>query len=158
MDRKAIICKGKQEDFINYGSWMASLTDSQALHPPNSDEEIEEIQETDLEDPARSWIDLVEAYKSADPGAVRTMMNDAKRSRWTHAKMDEFEGMWDLHDLKKMNDKLESKEELDEGPPPSVGDLDWTLNARTKVTARQQVYCPFCGNWFTALDFVKHTC
>ncbi len=146
MDFDHVICKGKQEDFIQIGIWMAGLAESQDLELPQGD--LEEIQETDLEDPARSWIDLVEAYKSADPSAVRTMMDEAKHSRWTHAKMDEFEGMWDLHDLKKTTDQLESKEELQ----------DWTLNARTKVTARQQVYCPFCGNWFTALDFVKHTC
>ncbi len=155
MDRTAIICKGKQEDFINYGSWMAGLADSQTMRPPNSDEEIEEIQETDLEDPARSWIDLVEAYKSGEPGNVRLVMNDAKHSQWTHAMLDEFEDQMGLLDLKNMQDNLETKEQLDKGPPPSVQDR---YNARTKVTARQNVYCPFCGVWFDALEFIKHTC
>ncbi len=142
MNLEEIICKGKQEDFINYGSWMAGLAGSQDLRRRDSDEEIEPIQEFDLEDPARSWVDLVEAYKSADPSAVRTMMTDAKNSNWSHALLDDLEADMGLKDLKQVQDQLHSKEEM----------------ARTKVTARQNVYCPFCGVWFDALEFIKHTC
>ncbi len=38
----------------------------------------------EYEDPARSWIDLVAAFKSGNPDAVRTVLAEAKKSNWTH--------------------------------------------------------------------------
>jgi len=36
------------------------------------------------EDPARCWIDLVAAFKSGQPAQVRSVLSQAKASRWTH--------------------------------------------------------------------------
>ncbi len=36
------------------------------------------------EDPARSWIDLVAAFKAANPEQVRACLAIAKVSNWTH--------------------------------------------------------------------------
>ncbi len=38
----------------------------------------------DFEDPARSWIDLVIAFKSGDPASVRACLTLAKASKWSH--------------------------------------------------------------------------
>ncbi len=40
------------------------------------------------ENPARSWIDLVIAFKSGDPNSVRACLALAKASHWNHGMFD----------------------------------------------------------------------
>ncbi len=47
-------------------------------------------QDEEFENPAHAWIDLVVAFKSGDPSAVRNMLNLAKASKWTPALYDEL--------------------------------------------------------------------
>ena len=42
-----------------------------------------------FEDPSRCWIDLVEACRTGDPRNVNIVLQEAKRSQWTHA-------LWDM--------------------------------------------------------------
>ena len=42
----------------------------------------------DFEDPSRCWIDLVEACRTGDPRNVNIVLQEAKRSQWTHALYD----------------------------------------------------------------------
>ncbi len=128
----------------------------------------------EFEDPAQAWVGLCEATRLVDPDrrteAMKIMLNLARNSHWNQ----------DLFDT-----ELELEAAGGEYGGPFPGDEDFPegsqadtepyedfqqdahaldqSQARTKVTARQAparatVYCPFCGNWYTALDFVKHTC
>ncbi len=47
-------------------------------------------EEHEFEDPGHSWIDLVVAFKSGDPSAVRNMLNLAKASHWNHELFDQL--------------------------------------------------------------------
>ncbi len=58
----------------------------------------------EYEDPGRAWIDLVLAFKSGNPESVRAVLEQAKKSHWTH----------DLY-----NDALIQAEEMEES------DEDW---------------------------------
>ncbi len=75
----------------------SALANSQAMPKPNSFKEYE--------DPARSWIDLVTAFKSGDPAKVREVMEQAKRSHWTH----------DLYNEALQEDEVSTDEEDGDG-------------------------------------------
>jgi hypothetical protein len=42
----------------------------------------------DWEDPARAWIDLVEAYRMKSIGRASALLGLAKKSKWTHPIFD----------------------------------------------------------------------
>ncbi len=122
---------------------MASLdASSDAVKPELSSD----LEEEEFEDPAQAWIALVEACHIADLNTrkkeVQLMIFHAKNSHWTEALYES--------ELELLHDEVS----VEYGGPADAH----TLQARTKVTARATVYCPFCGNWYTALDFLSHTC
>lgn len=112
----------------------------------------------ELEDPARAWIDLVEALalpegtgRSAELNAI---INAAKGSRWTHEWMDEIdrEAAATFTD----EDEIEAARILASTRPPlrregavvlQGGDqaMVHDSQARTKVTARAHYTCKWCG-------------
>ncbi len=59
----------------------------------------------EFEDPARCWIDLVTAFKNANPAAVRDVLTQAKASHWTH----------DLYNTALIESQDYSTEEEEEG-------------------------------------------
>ncbi len=62
---------------------MASA-DSMAQGLAQSQDKIAKEDFNTYEDPARCWIDLVAAFKSGQPAQVRSVLSQAKASRWTH--------------------------------------------------------------------------
>ncbi len=160
---------------MSLAEWKDQVLKEQKAELNESQDLPEPIQEFDMEDPARSWIDLVMACKTGDPSIVRTVLADAKTSQWTHDKLDVLEAEDDLNDLKyareRMPDSEEEMEELhlnnaleeldkhgkfvdlrgtkEEQPP------NWS--PRTKVTARNNGYrCPKCGVYVNTGQC--HTC
>ena len=139
----------------------------------------------EMEDPACAWIDLVECIQGkVGPSrnhAVNKMLVLAKHSHWTMEKWiafgtgyasdsdtEPFDPFEPIHEdececegcfATRANDQetlakngaAEGLVAIGAGPLPKL--------ARTCVTARQAgVYCPFCGQWMTARDFLDHTC
>ncbi len=45
---------------------------------------LNKVDFNEYEDPGRAWIDLVLAFKSGDPSSVRAVLEQAKKSHWTH--------------------------------------------------------------------------
>ncbi len=70
-----------------------------------SSQVLNKVDFNEYEDPGRAWIDLVLAFKSGNPEQVRSVLELAKKSHWTH----------DLY-----NDALIQAEELENS------DDDWT--------------------------------
>ncbi len=59
------------------------------------------------ENPARSWIDLVVAFKSGDPASVRAVLTLAKASHWNH-------GLFDMSLQEFEDDGSDTEDESDE--------------------------------------------
>ncbi len=119
-----------------------------------------------LEDPAEAWISLVEACRIEDVAIRRSMVNTiilkARKSHWTINMWNRFADGYDSPSDTEPFDQ-EAADAFEHGTMNADDCADAHAlahsQARTKVTARAQgVYCPFCGQWFTALDFAKHTC
>ncbi len=45
---------------------------------------LSKVDFNEYEDPGRAWIDLVLAFKSGNPESVRAVLEQAKKSHWTH--------------------------------------------------------------------------
>ncbi len=45
---------------------------------------LNKVDFNEYEDPGRAWIDLVLAFKSGNPESVRAVLEQAKKSHWTH--------------------------------------------------------------------------
>ncbi len=49
-----------------------------------SSQVLNKVDFNEYEDPGRAWIDLVLAFKSGNPESVRAVLEQAKKSHWTH--------------------------------------------------------------------------
>lgn len=121
------------------------------------------MEKQELEDPARCWIDLVEACRLPDGiarrEAIQELVLEAKASVWTHALWDQtLEGKHDLagpaaEAMQDAQDEEDSdteewidghggiRAELGEAGHP----IDVDALPRTRVTARASKRCKECG-------------
>lgn len=140
-----------REDPLAYNGWanhaaqlkttiMASDADSDLMPPPIPVGPGEDDPGYEFENPAESWIALVEAcrleYVSERNNMVMKIMFLAKNSHWTN----------DLYqtELELLDDEYGGPiEEEPASPPPQGRGSDYVEQARTKQTARGR--CPRCG-------------
>ncbi len=136
--------------FLHSHPKMAALNASSDAMPPGKDEpdtqppDFQSDDDDEFEDPAQAWIALVEACHIADLNTrkkeVQLMIFHAKNSHWT---VDLYES-----ELELLNDEVS----VEYGGPADAH----TLNARTKVTARAGVICPFCGMQVSIANVPEH--
>ncbi len=84
-----------------------------------SSQVLNKVDFNEYEDPGRAWIDLVLAFKSGNPESVRAVLEQAKKSHWTHDLYND--ALIQAEEMENSTDEWVDSDEF-----PNAQDPDWT--------------------------------